>query len=193
MPKLIKLTYQQLIDSSSEDSFEKAIFDSSYQEFLTKFQAYNKEERFVTFNELLEKDGRANSLHFKLTFASGHILDSLNKRIPNLRDQLGNQISFKFAELHLLDSSIEDQALHKVAIRYTTKVLILHEIIGDYLLLSVDKDFDWERDELRQTFMVKTQQGLSISAYCEKTQTCLTEGSLRIGHNGHLFSELGIL
>jgi hypothetical protein len=193
MSKLIKLTYQQVIDFASEGVFEKALFHSSYETFISKFEAYNREKKYVTFKELIEKDGRGNSLHFKLTFAAAHILDSLDKKIPNLLDHLGNTISFKFAEIYLLNSSINDITQHKIQILYLTEVLNLHEIIGEYLLLSAENDFDWERDELRQTFMLKTQPCLSISAYCERKQECLTEGSLKVVHSRHLFSELGII
>ncbi|MEJ6979018.1 hypothetical protein WG906_01060 [Pedobacter sp. P351] len=193
MSKLIKLTYQQLIDSASEGTFEKAIFNCSYEAFISKSEVYNRDNKYLTFSEIVEKDGRANSLHFKLTSAASHLLESLNKKIPNLSDHLGNPIPFKIADLQLLNSCIEDESRHRIKILYTTEVLHLHEIIGDYLLLSLDKDFDWGKDELRQTFMLKTQACLSISAYCEKKQECLTEGSLKLVHSRHLFSELGII
>lgn len=194
MSKLIKLTYQQIIDNSSDDLFEKAIFHTSYKEFIAKSKIYNRDGKITTFAELKEKDGRANSLHYKLTFATGHILDSLNNKIPNLFDQLGNRIQFKFAELNLIDSSIEDETLHKIKVLYTTDVLTLHEVIGEYLLLSTNNDGDfWGNDELKQTFMVKSRDNLTISAYSERQQRCISEESVRLAHGNHLFSELGMI
>ena len=76
---------------------------------------------------------------------------------------------------------------------YTTDVLTLHEVIGDYLLLSLNNDNCWESDELKQTFMVKSRDGLTISAYSERQQRCISEESLRLAHGNHLFSELGMI
>ncbi len=38
---LIKIAYKQIIDASSQTSFEKNVYNASYKEFLLKSQAYN--------------------------------------------------------------------------------------------------------------------------------------------------------
>ena len=68
----IKLVYKQLIDETTVSSFEKAIFQTSYQEFLLKSEAYNPDRKLKTFSKIKANDGRANSLHYKLSFAVGH-------------------------------------------------------------------------------------------------------------------------
>ena len=95
MPKaLIKIAYRQIMDASSQNSFEKNVLQFSYEEFKMKSQAYNPEGKFKTFSELKAHDGRANSLHYKSGFGVIGFIDSLNKQVPNLADTLGQNILF---------------------------------------------------------------------------------------------------
>ena len=132
----IKLVYRQLIDESCQSGFEKAIFQASYDEFLLKSQAYNSAGKFKTFSKIKANDGRANSLHYKLGFSVGHFIAQLNDKIPVIKDNRGNKISFEVANFELIESHIEDISLHKVAINYETMLLPLIEIMGEYLLLA---------------------------------------------------------
>src|SRR5258705_11032228 len=92
---LIKLAYRQIIDASAKEIFEQKVFHDSYNEFLLKSQAYNPEKKFITFSEMVANDGRANSLHYKLSFAVLHHIETLNKRIPGLQDETG-RINLRF-------------------------------------------------------------------------------------------------
>ena len=93
----IKLVYRQVIDESCATGFEKAIFQASYDEFLLKSQAYNNQGKFKTFSKTKANDGRANSLHYKLGFSVGHFIAELNNKIPVIKDNQGNKISFDVA------------------------------------------------------------------------------------------------
>src|SRR6185369_15449898 len=111
---------KQVIDSTSTGSFEQRIFHDSYNEFLLKSQAYNQEKKFTTFTEIVANDGRANSLHYKLSFAVLHHIDKLNKKIPGLEGEAGlANIAFDVPEFKLLESNIVDSSAHKIAIIYT--------------------------------------------------------------------------
>ncbi len=122
---LIKLAYKQIIDASAQEEFEKRVFQASYQEFLLKMQTYNPDRKFKTFTALKANDGRANSLHYKLSFAVGHFFEMLNGRIPELKDNLGNQLKFETPQFELIESDIDDRSAHKLAIIYTTGTLNL--------------------------------------------------------------------
>jgi len=160
--KTIKLVYKQVIDASSTDIFEKRIFDASYDEWLLKSQAYNLEGKFKTFSELKANDGRANSLHYKLSFAVGHYIERLKNIIPLLTDKLGNLVKFDVPKFELIESHVTDKTRHKVAINYITSPLVLCHIIGDYLLLAIDGANDGQPLE---TFMIKLEPNLSIASY----------------------------
>lgn len=172
----IKLVYKQFIDESSVSSFEKAIFNASYQEFLLKSQAYNMNGRLKSFSKIKSNDGRANSLHYKLSFAVVHFISQLNNKIPVIKDNLGNKISFETARFELIESHTEDISLHKVAINYETAILTLIEFMGEFLLLTCD---NFDENKTAETFVLRIQPHLSIISYEEIThpQMALTTGS----------------
>lgn len=158
----IKFVYRQVIDNSSESSFEKAILQASYQEFLLKSQAYNPEQKFKTFSKMRANDGRANSLHYKLSFSVGHFIAQLDNKMPLIKDNIGNKLAFEVARFELIESHTEDIYLHKVAINYETGFLTLIDLMGEYILLAADNVSENDRIE---TFVVRMQPDLSIISY----------------------------
>jgi len=160
----IKLVYKQVIDAHSESAFEKAIIQASYQEFLLKSQAYNRDGKFKTFSRMKANDGRANSLHYKLSFSVLHFIEQLDNKIPLLKDNLGNKLAFETAALELIESHTEDMQLHKVAVNYQTETLMLIDFMGEYLLLTKDSPAS---SEPANTFVIKMQPDLSIATYQE--------------------------
>jgi hypothetical protein len=161
---LIKLAYKQVIDSSSTGDFEKNVFNASYQEFLLKSQAYNPGGKLKTFSELKLSDGRANSLHYKLSFAVGHFINTLNNKIPVLTDNAGNSLLFDVPRFELIASDITDKTAHKVAIHYCTSILTLLDIVGEYMILAIGDSADSETIE---SFTLKMQPDLSVIFYKE--------------------------
>lgn len=165
---LIKLAYKQVIDASSTGDFESSVFHASYIEFMLKSQAYNMDGKCKTFTELKVRDGRANSLHYKLSFSIGHFIEKLNNITPFLKDNLDNSVGFDVAKFELLESDITDKTAHKVAINYITPTLTLCGVIGEYLLLSKEQP---AINEPVETFMVKMQPNLSITTYVVKDRS----------------------
>lgn len=166
----IKLVCRQVMDSSSEAAFEKAMLQASYQEFLLKSQAYNREGKFKTFSKMKSNDGRANSLHYKLDFSVGHFIAQLDHKMPLVKDNLGNKLSFETARFELIESHTEDISLHKIAINYETAELSLVELFGEYMLLTYD---DPANVEQLQTFILRMQSDLSIVSYQEVANTAI--------------------
>jgi len=160
----IKLVYKQEIDEKSVSAFEKAIFHASYQEFMLKSQAYNRDGKLKTFSKMKANDGRANSLHYKLSFAVLHFISQLNNQIPVIKDNLGNKLKFEIPHFELIESHTEDISLHKVAISYETGFLTLVAFMGEYLLLT---NGNAPENEMAETFVIQIQQGLSIKNYQE--------------------------
>jgi len=165
MKAYIKIAYRQVIDAASANDFEKNISRASYHEFTLKSQAYNPENKFRTFQQLVENDGRANSLHYKAGFAIGQFLKGLDNKMPFLQDSLGRPISFCTHKFEIISSDLNDQSQHKVAITYMTDTLTLYGNMGDYLLLANGDRYD--KQDSADTFILKMQQGLSIFSYLE--------------------------
>jgi hypothetical protein len=162
---LIRLAYQQIIDASSKSGFERSVASTSYNEFIMKAQAYNPEQKWKTFKELVAHDPKANSLHYKSGFAIGNIIQQLNNKIPVLQDALGRGINFSEHLFEILDSDITTPAAHKVAITYLTGVLTYFGNIGEQMLLAEGDRLDRTEAGPVQTFMLKMQSGLSIFSY----------------------------
>jgi hypothetical protein len=173
----IKLIYKQVIDAHSKSAFERAIIQASYQEFRLKSQAYNQDARFQTFSQMKANDGRANSLHYKLSFSVLHFIEQLNNKIPVLKDNLGNKLAFETAAFELIESHTQDMLLHKVAINYQTETVTLIDFMGDYLLLTKD---DLADSEPVNTFVVKMQPDLSIMTYQEINQFAVANRQLTV-------------
>jgi len=160
---LIKLAYRQVINAESTSNFEQRVFNDSYAEFLMKIQAYNPDGKFEKYSEIVANDGRANSLHYKTSFAILHHLEELKGKIPGLYDSADRiQLSYEVPEFKLIESGINDKSIHKVAITYITGTLTLIDTIGDFLLLAVG---DQSEKEEMETFMLRTRPGISISSY----------------------------
>ena len=152
----------------SQTSFEKNVFNASYKEFLLKSQAYNPEKKFTTFSEIVANDGRANSLHYKTSFAVLHHIETLQNKIPGLEDESGRiKIPFLIPEFKLLESDITDKSLHRVAIIYITDTITLIDNFGEYLLLALGDQSQPIGNQGLETFMNKMQDNLSIINYKE--------------------------
>jgi hypothetical protein len=163
---LVKLAYRQVIDAASTGDFEQKIFKDSYAEFLLKIQPYNPGNKFTRFSEIVANDGKANSMHYKTGFAVFHHIETLNKKIPGLLDSAGRiNVLFRIPEFKVLESSIVDKNLHKVAITYITDNIPLVDSFGEYLLLISDSPY--LRTKELETFTLKMQPNLSIISYKE--------------------------
>ena len=162
---IIKLTYRQIIDATAATDFEKNARHFSYEEFKLKSQAYNLDGKINRFSQLKEKDGRANSLHYKTGFAVSGFVENLKGKIPLLQDALGQTINFDTWQLELIESDISNKALHKIAIQYTTGQFTLHQVIGETLLLSKENKPENGQHKNDDTCMIALQPGLSIVQY----------------------------
>lgn len=170
---LVKFSYRQVIDANSTSAFDKSVFNATYQEFLLKSQAYNLGNRFKTFSEMKQNDGRANSLHYKLSFAALHLLQPLNNTIPQLKDNSGRSIKYDNPRFELIESNVTDKLAHTLAIHYTTAEFTLMETAGEYMVLTAG---DEEKPEI---FTLRMQPELSIVSYKELltgTESSYTNG-----------------
>jgi len=164
---MIRISYRQEIHAGPGGHWENNVLHASYQEFLLKSQAYNKEGRFRTFSEMVERDGRAHSLHYKAGFAIGQYIEKLQGIIPHLEDSTGKAISFAIHKFEILESNITDKTAHKVAITYFTEAFVLCRDMGEYLLLGKEDPPLSGTQSVFETFLLKIQPGLGIFSYAE--------------------------
>ena len=162
---LIKLAYRQVIDADNKGNFEKSVLSISYEEFFMKSQAYDKEQKFKTFKEMVANDPKANSLHYKSGFAIGNLIEQLNKKIPELQDTLGKNLDFEMHAFEVIDSDITNLSAHKVAITYITGILTFYGNMGEYMLLAAGDKLNQTSTEPVETFLLKVQHSLSVINY----------------------------
>jgi hypothetical protein len=162
---LVKLSFRQLIDMHARTSFEKDVFHESYNEFLMQVQAYNRDQQFTTWEQVRAANPKAGSLNYKVGFSIGLFVRGLQQQIPGLSDNLGNPIAFDNHRFEIITSDITNKAAHKVSIIYTTDTLTLLGVLGEYMLLAAGDQLNIPGQQEAQTFMLKLQPQLSVSAY----------------------------
>ncbi len=159
---LIKLAFKHIIDSKSQTEFERNVFNDTYAEFLMQSQIYNKEKNCNSFEQMIANNPKANSLHYKIGFAIGLYVKSLNNIIPNLKDSFGiANISFDKFQFHIISSDFTNKEAHKVAIIYRTDITTLFDIIGENLVLA-NGDCSSTHEDFNATFILKMQPDLSV-------------------------------
>ena len=166
---LIQLAYRQVITEQCKSPFEQNVLFVSYNEFLLKSQAYNLDRKFNTFREMVNNDGRANSLHYKLSFPVLPFIEQQQKKIPLLKDNAGRSVVFNTCQFELIDSDIRNRSLHTIAINYYTDTITVIETLGEYMLLA-EGDRSDNLADIPDCFVLKMQDGLSITKFQQLTE-----------------------
>ncbi|WP_157263688.1 hypothetical protein [Pedobacter sp. Leaf176] len=87
---------------------------------------------------MIEVNESASRLHQRLQYSVMNTIDALENKIPVLQDMENTSILFALAELHIITSDLLNKAGHVVSLTYTSPRLVLHELVGDLLVLSYD-------------------------------------------------------
>jgi len=164
---LIKLAFRQEIDATAAGSFEKDVFNDSYQEFRMQAQAYNPNGQFHTLQELIANNPKANSLHYKVGFSVGLYIAGLNGVIPGIKERVQGQVQpgFQTHQFEIVWSHLTERSQHKVAITYFTGVLSLLDSFGDQLLLATGDMTHLAAGEWTDSFMLKIDPMITICQY----------------------------
>jgi hypothetical protein len=135
--RIIRLCYRKIIDASSQKTWDKYVFESSYQEFLMQSQFYNQEKKYNSFAELLVNVPGAEKLHFLVSAAVTGYVQQLKGIIPDILNNLGRHfLEFNDHRFELINSDIKNRSAHRVAVNFFSKPLVWHDTINDLLLVS---------------------------------------------------------
>ena len=151
----INLSVKQYFNFMCKTDFERRIFHDSYKEFQKKSKIYSLNQELHTFSQMQQANEKANTLHQKLQYSVMNSIAALDHKMPVLNDLEDQPILFDWAELHIYASDLLNKGAHVVSITYASPKLILHEIIGDLLILSYSGS--------DQTLMVKITENLSVN------------------------------
>ncbi len=152
----INLSVKQYFNFMCRTDFERRIFHDTYKEFQKRSKIYSLDHHLHTFSQMQQANGKANSLHQKLQYSVMNTLEALEHKIPVLNDIEDHPILFDWAELNIYASDLLNKAAHVVSITYNSPKLILHEIIGDLLVLSYN-------DKMHETLVIKITDNLMVN------------------------------
>jgi len=161
---IVQFCYCQLIDASATNAFEKDIFEDSYNEFQLQSQAYNNSGSIARFDEMVQNNPKANSLHYKVGFAVGLYIQKLKGAIPGLVDECNNPVFFTRHEFKIIESQTDNRQAHIVAICYFTDAYWLLKNFGEYMVLAPETS---DENKPILTFTLKMQPHLSIVCFAD--------------------------
>lgn len=135
--KIIRLCYRKVIDANSQKAWDKYVFESSYTEFKMQAQLYNQQNTYNSFGELIQHVPGADKLHFLVSGAVVGYLQQLDGVIPDILNNLGKHfLKFTNYRFEIINSDIQNKAVHQVAINFFSEPLIWHDTINNQLLVS---------------------------------------------------------
>jgi len=135
--KIIRLCYRKVIDANSQKAWDKYVFESSYTEFKMQVQLYNQQKKYNSFGELVQHVPGADKLHFLVSGAVVGYLQQLDGIIPDILNNLGKHfLKFTNYRFEIINSDIQNKAVHQVAINFFSEPLVWHDTINDQLLVS---------------------------------------------------------
>jgi hypothetical protein len=166
--KIIRLCYRKVIGASSQKTWDKYVFDSTYTEFLMQSQYYNQEKKYSSFGELIQNVPGTEKLHFLVSAAIVGYLKQLDGVIPDILNNLGKHfLKFTGYRFEIINSDIQNKTNHQVAINFFSEPLAWHDTVGGYLLVS---PLNGEKNEDGiLTDLVQLQSFLSIYSLKEET------------------------
>lgn len=137
--RLITLCYRKVIDARQTGRWEKLVFDDTYTEFKMQAQLYNPDKTYRTYAELIKHADGAKRLPFLVSSAIMGYMRQLDNYVPDVHNSLGRRfLKFEKFDFEIINSDLQDQAAHTVAISFFTEQLIWHETVNDQLLVSAN-------------------------------------------------------
>ncbi|WP_412467046.1 hypothetical protein [Pedobacter sp. KLB.chiD] len=152
----INLSIKQYFNFMCRTDFERRIFHDTYKEFQKRSKLYSLDQQVHTFSQMLLNNEEAGTLNQKLQYSVMNSIAALENKMPILNDLKDRPILFDWAELHIYASDLLNKAAHVVSITYTSPKLILHEIVGDLLILSYST-------KANETLVVKITENVTVN------------------------------
>lgn len=152
----INLSVKQYFNFMCRTDFERRIFHDTYKEFQKRSKIYSLDQHLHTFSQMQQANEKANTLNQKLQYSVMDSIAALEHKMPVLNDLEDHPVLFDLAELHIYNSDLLNKAAHIVSITYTSPDLILHEIVGDLLILRYTV-------KAHETFFVKITENLMVN------------------------------
>lgn len=168
MQGIVRLCYRKTIDHTTQDAWDRAVFNATHLEFYMQAQRVDPEGRFATFKELIENIPEAQHLHYLVSSAAMGYIRLLKDVVPDIKNQLGDLcLSFHDFKFEIIQSHIEDKTMHTIAVSFYSDPVTWIETIGNHLLIAQDDCSERLRSRMEvETEMIAIVPKLSISHFC---------------------------
>ena len=125
MKGIVKLCYRKVIEASSFLAWDKQVFDDTYKEFYIQAQQFDQQGKYDTFLEITRNIPKAEEMHYLVSTAAVGYIHQLNKLFPDILNTQGKRcIPFRRFTFEIIQSSISNKNVHKVAISFFSDPLI---------------------------------------------------------------------
>jgi hypothetical protein len=134
-----------------------------------KMQAanYNATNKKTLFTDIIKENPAAEKLHYSVSTAAIGYIRQLNDVIPGLLNAHGKIIiPFKNFKFNIIQSDMNDRALHKVAIIFISEPLTLVDVFNNHYLVAIgDKQQELLEGKEVETEMIPHKEQLSIYSF----------------------------
>ncbi|GAB3935498.1 hypothetical protein [Mucilaginibacter myungsuensis] len=135
--RIITLCYRKIIRADATSAWDKMVHEDSFMEFRIQAQNFSAGTNYTSYAELLRHAPDAQQLPARVAPAVTGYVQQLGGVIPDILNTLGRRFlkisSFQF---EIINSDIDDAAKHVVAINFFSELLVWHDTVNNYLLVS---------------------------------------------------------
>lgn len=169
---IIQVSYRKLIDATAKKAWDVLVFEDTYLEFFMQAQFYNQENKYTTFQELLDHVPNADRLPYQTSKAAVGYIQQLGKIMPDIANVSGKLcLPFTQFRFDIIHSHVSNKEAHRIAITFFSDPLTWIDTLGDRLLIA----YGDQREALQSgvavaTDMISLQPYLSISSFQTDTQ-----------------------
>lgn len=168
---IIRLSYRKIIDANSQKLWDKYVFEDTYTEFFMQAQFYNQENKYTTFQELLDNVPNADRLHNLTSAAAVGYIRQLNQIVPDIANRSGKLcLPFSQFKFEIIHSHVQDKNAHRVAIQFFSDPVTWLDTVHDTLLIAYgDRREALAQGQEVETDLIALQPYLSISSVLYST------------------------
>jgi hypothetical protein len=162
MSRIITICYRKIIHITAAKQWDKMVFEASYMEFKMQAQNYTHGTAFTSYAELLRYVPNAQRIPGMVTPSLTGYIQQLGGIVPEMLNNVGKRfLKFNKFLLEIINSDINDNTKHQIAINFYTEPLLWHDTIDNFLLLS-DQKHELADDEETLTNLFQLQPYVNI-------------------------------
>ncbi|HMR93023.1 MAG TPA: hypothetical protein PKC69_11930 [Chitinophagaceae bacterium] len=134
---VVRFCYRKIIEVQAAGHWEQAVWEDTYAEFRIQFQVFLAGQQVTSFSALRRSTPAAERLHFLVSGAAINYVRRLEGIIPDIRDNAGQLfLSFHDFRLEIIESDIQQQSKHKIALLFYSIPMRWVGHVGEYMLIS---------------------------------------------------------